>query len=42
MAEGGPNSGPYNPATTPLIPKYVRDVAAVQKGSYLVIRFTSR
>ena len=41
MAEGPPNSGPYDPNTTPLVPKYVRDVAAVQKGSYLVIRFTS-
>lgn len=40
MAEGAPNAGFYDPATTPLRPKYVRDVAAIQAGSFLVIRFT--
>ena len=39
MAVGPPNAGPYDPTTTPLQPLLARDVAAVQAGSYLVIRF---
>jgi len=39
MAQGPQNSGPYDPATTPLVATEARDVAAVQAGSYLVIRF---
>lgn len=39
MAQGAQNSGPFDPATMPLVATEARDVAAVQAGSYLVIRF---
>ena len=42
MGSGAPNAGPYDPATSgPLEPRAARDVAAVQAGSWLVIRFVS-
>lgn len=42
MGAGAPNEGPYIPGTSPALkPIYARDVAAVQKGSWLAIRFIS-